>query len=319
VGPTTGARQPVDAAAALAAYAACDARARVESEAYLSAFAYGQDFLDHLRATGSTRDFNGPCWAPFVWLDLDGPDLGRALHGARRLAGTALERYPELGDDDLLVSFSGSKGFHFGVPTSLWGPGPSVRFNAVARRFAEGLASSAGVVIDGGVFDKLRLLRAPNTRHPRTGLHKRRLSLDELLYLSLDGILRLAQSPEPFDLPGPAATSDRAAKDWAEAEAATLRAAEDAARRRSARADGTPRLNRLTMDFIREGAPEGERHRRLFSAAANLAEFGCPPALAHALLTEAGLDSGLPPSDVRRQVECGLEHVNNPNGGKPNG
>jgi len=50
----------------------------------------------------------------------------------------------------------------------------------------------------------------------------------------------------------------------------------------------------------------------LFSAAANLGEFNCPPALAHALLTEAGLDSGLSPSDVRRQIECGLNHVKNP-------
>jgi hypothetical protein len=42
--------------------------------------------------------------------------------------------------------------------------------------------------------------------------------------------------------------------------------------------------------------------------------FGCPPALAHALLTEAGLDSGLPPKEVRRQIDCGLGHVQNRNG-----
>jgi len=46
----------------------------------------------------------------------------------------------------------------------------------------------------------------------------------------------------------------------------------------------------------------------LFSAAANLAEFGCPVALAHALLTEIALDSGLSPSDVRRQIDCGLDY-----------
>ena len=50
----------------------------------------------------------------------------------------------------------------------------------------------------------------------------------------------------------------------------------------------------------RDGAREGERHVRLFRAAANLAEFDGPPALAHALLTEAALDSGLTPSAVRR-------------------
>ncbi len=61
-------------------------------------------------------------------------------------------------------------------------------------------------------------------------------------------------------------------------------------------------------DFIRGGASSGDRHRLLFRAAANLAEFGCPVALAHELLTEAALDSGLSPSETRRQIDCGLKH-----------
>ena len=79
------------------------------------------------------------------------------------------------------------------------------------------------------------------------------------------------------------------------------------------------KLNRLTFEFIRGGtAPGGSgddvttgegRHRRLFSAAANLAEFGCPPEFAYALLTEPGLDCGLTPADVRRQIDCGLKHT----------
>src|SRR5262249_29157029 len=71
----------------------------------------------------------------------------------------------------------------------------------------------------------------------------------------------------------------------------------------------TPRLNRATLEFIRDGAEEPNRHRRLFSATANLAEFSCPPPLAHTLLSEPALDSGLSPSDVRRQIECGLKHT----------
>ena len=47
---------------------------------------------------------------------------------------------------------------------------------------------------------------------------------------------------------------------------------------------------------------------RLFSAAANLAELGCGFDLAWGLLSEAGLDSGLSPSEVKRQIACGLDH-----------
>ena len=68
------------------------------------------------------------------------------------------------------------------------------------------------------------------------------------------------------------------------------------------------RLNRATLEFIRDGAGTGDRHRLLFSAAANLAEFGCPQSLAEALLCESALDSGLSPSEVRRQIACGLDH-----------
>ena len=50
-------------------------------------------------------------------------------------------------------------------------------------------------------------------------------------------------------------------------------------------ASGTPTLNRQTLDFIRDGAEAGDRHRLLFSAAANLGEFGCLSDLAHALST----------------------------------
>jgi hypothetical protein len=98
------------------------------------------------------------------------------------------------------------------------------------------------------------------------------------------------------------------AAEWQEALKKVEREAEGQARRREA-SKGVATLNRQTLEFIRNGAERGDRHRLLFSAAANLAEFDCPPALAHALLTEAGRDSGLPPKEVYRQIDCGLASV----------
>jgi hypothetical protein len=309
LGNATTRRRLVDAGAALAAYAACDPKAEVEREGYLSAFSYPEEFRRHLQGTGSTRDYSGPCWTAWVWFDIDRQDdLESALSGARRLAAGILERYPALDDDDLLLFFSGSKGAHIGLPVT-WGPAPSVTFHRVTRCFGEALAAVVGVGIDTSVYDKVRLFRAPNSRHPKTGLHKRRLSFDELLHLSAGRIRELATHPEPFALPSVTVANDRAAADWQAALQAVEREAEAKAQRRAAVADETARLNRATLDFIRNGADQGDRHRLLFSAAANLADFGCPPALAHALLAEAALDSGLPPAEVRRQIECGLSHV----------
>jgi hypothetical protein len=103
---------------------------------------------------------------------------------------------------------------------------------------------------------------------------------------------------------------------WAEALSAV--ADDDLAMQERAaalRAGGGPvRLNALTVDFIRDGAleggpgaaPEAGRHNRLFAASANLGEFGCPSALAHALLTEPALNCGLRPAEVARTINNGL-------------
>jgi len=64
-------------------------------------------------------------------------------------------------------------------------------------------------------------------------------------------------------------------------------------------------LNRKTREFLDGKVDVGERHPRLYSAAANLAELGCPLLAVRALLTEPALDLGLPPKDVARAIENG--------------
>lgn len=298
-------RRLVQWAAAFSAHASCDDRADLHRECYLSAFTFPDAFRRHLDETGTTKGYAGPCGAAWLWFDLDAADdAERGLNDARRLAAFMAQRFA-LDGDELLTFFSGSKGFHLGLPLSVCGsPGPSVDFHRIARKLAAGLAEAADVTIDAGVYDSVRAFRAPNSRHPKTGLHKRRLSFDELLHLSFDGIRRLAAEPAPFDVPAPPPLNDRAAADWQEAAEAVQREAAAIAERKTHGDGGT--LNRSTLAFIRDGAAAGDRHRLLYSAARNLADCGCSPAAVHALLTEAALDSGLPPKDVRRQIDCGI-------------
>lgn len=305
VGALHGRRRLVTAAGALGGYVACDPRAEVHKEGYLSAFQFGDDFRTHLEATDSTKDFAGSCWSPWLWFDIDREDdLDAATKDARRLAAFLVERY-RLDDDDFLAFFSGRKGYHLGLPTGLWTPDASTTFHLIARQFCEGLAEGAGLRIDQGVYDKVRAFRAPNSKHPKTGLHKRRLEFDELLHLKTEAICNIANEPLPFDLPTPTGANPIAAADWQEAMKAVERKKMAIAERKQV-TSGAPGLNCQTLRFIREGADKGDRHRLLYSAARNLAEFGCRLDLGIALLTEAGLDSGLTPRDVRRQIECGL-------------
>ncbi len=80
-------RRIVDASTTLAAYAACDEGVDLDSESYLSAFQFDVGFREHLNTTGSTADYRGPCWAPFICWDIHGADgeLEDAKEGAKRL------------------------------------------------------------------------------------------------------------------------------------------------------------------------------------------------------------------------------------------
>ncbi len=314
VGGCTGERRLVDWQAAFAAYSECDARAELNREAYLSAFEFAGEFGTYLTDNRTTKGYAGRCGARWLWFDIDAAgDLEHATTQARRLCAGIVERYG-IDGDALLTFFSGAKGYHVGLPLSVCdSPMPSDNFHKIARRFAEGIAEQLAVTIDAGVYDRVRAFRAPNSRHPKTGLHKRWLSFDELLGLSVDAVLRLAEKPEPFAPPTDVGGSPMAIADWREAAEAVEHDAVALAERRIL--NPTAKLNRLTREFLIGGATQGDRHRLLYSAAANLAEFGCPPALAHELLTEVALDSGLSPSEVRRQIDCGLAAVSLNTGG----
>lgn len=305
-GGTAAERRLVDHAAAFAAHCAADPRAELARECYLSAFRFGADLRAHLATARTTRGFAGACWSPWLWFDVDRPDPAVALADARRLVGFLLFRYSEFDDDDLLYFYSGAKGFHVGLPLA-HAPPPSAAFHRVCRTLAGRIAGDVGVTIDAGIYDRVRLLRAPNSTHPATRLHKRRLTHDELMGLSADRVRELSGGPCGFEGPAPAVVPVLLPDDWGEAE-------REVGARVSAPA-GSPaprdRLTRATLDFIREGAIEGERHTRLFRAAANLREFAAPPRLVHALLTEVALDTGLPPAEVRRQIDCGITHADN--------
>lgn len=303
VGDCRESRRLVDAAAAFSAYCACDEKAQVERESYLSAFHFDDSIRDRADAWQrlDTVQFAGACWSPWLWFDIDREhDIEAALLDARKLAAHLLDRYA-LDDDALLLFLSGRKGFHIGLPTSLFDPIASPNFHQVAKRFSLATGERTRVLIDTGVYDKVRAFRAPNSRHPKSGLHKRRLAYDELMHLRTDGIQRLAIEPMAFELPKRAKLHPQAVEDWKEADTeATSRRQSLLERERS----GTPaKLHRATLDFLKNGAEPGERHDRLFKAAANLFDFGATIELVSALLEEPARDSGLPPKDIERFIQ----------------
>ena len=127
----------------------------------------------------------------------------------------------------------------------------------------------------------MRALRAPNSRHPKTGLHKSFLPVDLLDALSVDDVLACSQRPEPFEPPSldGIESGDFLVADWDRAALAVAAKTAAIEQRLHGHADGERKgtVNQLTRSFLAGEVTVGNRHRVLFSAAANLAEIGCPP------------------------------------------
>ena len=279
-----------------------------EREAYLSHFAFGAEMRGHYEANGgSVAGYAGPCVARRVVLDIDRADLAEALEDARRLVRTIHRRYPE-SEGDVPVYFSGGKGFHVLVELA-HRPPPAVGFQRTAHAYAEALAALAGVTIDAGIYDVNRLVRLPNTRHPRTGLFKRRIDAEALFRLDIAATLETAKLPAGDGIPAARTPPAQLAKDWLKAEAHAAGKAEARAAVRRDCGSTDARAPRYFTDLLRFGVGVGDRHHTLFRCAAWLTEQGAPPSLCSALLTEAGRDVGLPPADVARQIDCGVRHA----------
>ena len=79
---------------------------KLTREAYLSAFTFGDEFRQHLTMRGTTKGYAGPCFAPWLWFDIDRDgDLEAATRDARRLCAATVERYG-IDGDALLIFFS---------------------------------------------------------------------------------------------------------------------------------------------------------------------------------------------------------------------
>lgn len=302
-GPSSG-RKVCTWRRAFETYLAADAA--TDGEAYLSMFTYPAAFLEHVKQHGF-RGWRGPVWAEYICLDFDHePDPAAAIGNAQKLL-----RWLEYGAAadlaKVIACFSGGKGAHLYFPVSGILAEPAALFPKICKAFALLLARDAHLEhLDAGIYDAARIFRLPNTRHGKTGLLKLPFSGTDFVNLDPSAILELARR-EPRDaLPNMdgAPWCDWTLQDYWNRAAAYVEKQADATPAASHKTD----LNRATLEFIQGGAGNGERHNRLFQAAANLAEFGADERLARALLMEPARDSGLPLQEAESTISAGVKH-----------
>jgi hypothetical protein len=306
VGDAQNRREVVSYTKAMSLYAIAFPSISPSLPAFLGAFTYPTALQDHVNSHGgSTAGYAGPVGVPALHFDIDRTNFNLAIEDARRLVQYLADRY----GIDPLIHYSGSKGFHITVSTGSFIT-PSTDNHRVARALACHLAGEAGIAVDAGVYGRLQLWRAPNSKHGRSGYHKVKIEPEDLLRLDADRIRRLASGPVPYDWPVSASATSRLMADWAEAVHQVHTEQLQQARRETAGGEVRDRINPLSRTLITDptSIKVGERHRTIFSAAANMAEFLIDD-LIFAVLTEPALDTGLSVAEVRRQIRCGIDHA----------
>ena len=328
-----------------------------KSDFFLSLYSFDSGLVEHFKLTGnSVAGFGGACWCPFVWFDIDREnDLGTALADVRRLV-EYLTQTPAGSDVDsglfvphseaFLVFFSGSKGFHVGVPIAVFGDEvkPGKEFPAQYKRLAVEIARRAGVEIDKSVYDRQRLFRCPNSKHSKSGLYKIPLSYWEITTsLSVAEIRQRAQrprrlvwtkseldsvadvdavrySPAVEPVPGAVAVWNEAQADMFSALPSMGQAGkEDMEKHEAARPyccenrfpDGSsvPRLRRDTLIYIRNTAPGGTRAVALYNAVCDCLRCGWNRQAVESLFYDVASKTGLRWTEVKHQIEGAFRTV----------
>lgn len=193
-----GSRRPCHAETMYRAACGGDGAITGKTEFYLSLHTFPAAFIEQLKTTGKTAGYCGETFSRWLWFDIDREgDLPAALEAASRLADFLVKDFvPDT--ESLSLWFSGAKGFHVGLPVSVFGGAspPAVAFHTQCKAVAVEVARLAGVEVDTAIYDRVRLFRCPNTRHGKTGLYKIPISFWELTGIkNLGAILDWAKAP----------------------------------------------------------------------------------------------------------------------------
>ena len=298
-----------------------------KTDFYLSAYTFGEDFVEYLKTTGSTAKFDGYCFTDWVWLDVDfrkdrGECLNDSLVAARKLVEFIVGGFLVPNAESVFIAFTGAKGFCVGIPISVFGSEAqaSVVFHQKCKVVAEKIANTVGAEIDPVVYDKVRLWRCPNTRNSKTGLFKIQLSHSELTELSLDEILEMAKTPRQGWIPTASAMPE-AERFWKEAvdvwgmmdslvselqERVNREGVKSQTQQLPGSGEIVPRLRRDTLEYLQHGAERGERNSRLFQAVCDCKACGWPAEAVWSAMVDVARGTGLPIREIEETIRKGM-------------
>jgi hypothetical protein len=161
-------------------------------EVYYSAYRFSEDFAAYTAERGTVSGYTGPCRSVGLHFDFDGPTAFNDVN--KFTEKMCMTPSYECNIDNMQFYFSGNKGFHVWICTPETMSLPAgVDVPEMVKKTCVSLAGEY-LSFDRAVYDKTRIFRAINSRHPASGLFKIPLYAAEFWVAVLDEIKMLAKN-----------------------------------------------------------------------------------------------------------------------------
>lgn len=143
---------------------------------FYSVFDHTEEYLKFVEKTGSVSTYDGAVSCDYLPFDLDGET---AQDDAWKLVLWFLDP-PGHYSDTLKIYFSGNKGFHIFLPNNMFSC-PSKEIPSIMKLSAESIAQKLQLKsFCPSIYHRTGIIRAPNSKHEKSGLYKIPLEVCEL-------------------------------------------------------------------------------------------------------------------------------------------
>lgn len=160
------------------------------------ALIYLQNNIDPKTEKNTFKGYRGSHYADFFPIDVDVEGNPKeALKLARKILNLLETNfYVNLGD--LRIYFSGSKGYHILIPSTMFEFEPSENLAKIFKCIGTELLGD--LLTDGGIYELKKLFRLPNTVNKKSKRYKIGLTVDEVMSLTDGEIKDMAVNPKDY-------------------------------------------------------------------------------------------------------------------------
>jgi hypothetical protein len=257
-------------------------------------FRYESTLKKYVDEHGTVKGHDLPHYPDYITWDIDEKDLETAQSSTLALMGKLEDL--GIGQDMVNLSFSGAKGFHVQVPSSLFDVVPHENNAKFMKSLCAAIAD--GIKLDLSIYDKNRLFRLRNTKNSKSGLYKVNIP-PTMLLAKIEVITNYAKTPqEPRTVSNNYSPRKNLVDLWKKAQTVKERQIVLG----GAKSVDVPKLAKACIHRILQGVPDGMIHNSAFRLANHFFKQGFPANIIKGILEGWGPLNEVPADEDFRRM-----------------